>query len=392
MRTVYFDCFSGISGDMLLGALIDLGADPVALQNELNGFLPEPVRLEISRQVINGISATDVHVACDVRPPLRHLSDIESIINESTLFPDIKTRSLAIFRNLARNEARVHGSTPEHVHFHEVGAIDTLVDVIGSLLCLKALGISECYSSPIPLSRGMIPMQHGLYPGPGPAVLAILEGVPCYGVDESMELVTPTGAAILREVSQHYGPIPVMQLGPIGYGAGKSRRTGIPNVLRLLSGTITPNMISDQVAVIETTIDDMNPEFFSFLFERFFEIPGALDFVVTPILMKKSRPGFDIRMLVRPDSMQQAIALLVSETSTLGVRWRLENRFLVPREIQEIATPLGSALVKTWKTLDGSVRFAPEYQSCLLLATAEGIPLIECYRIVEASAASLLHR
>lgn len=375
MNILYFDCFSGVSGDMLLGALAALGADLSLVEKELNQILPQPVRLTVKRVVVQGIASADVTVVNTASAVFTGIDEVKSILESSHLSDDEKAAVLKVFTRLAECEARVHGIPIEEVHFHELGAIDTLVDVIGFILALRQLNVEKMYCSPLPMPRGIVKMAHGQYPLPAPATLELVKGLPCYGVDAEIELVTPTGAAIVGALCQGFGPFPSMTVSQVGYGAGKSTRSDVPNLLRAVLGTAQSQLKEEAIAVIETNIDDMSPEYFSYLFERFYEMEGALDLSVQNIIMKKNRPGFKITCMVRPDYIRSFADLLLTETSTLGVRYRLENRLVQPWHKEEIMTPWGEAVIKVWKTDDGLVRIAPEYESCRALAVRAGIPL-----------------
>lgn len=376
MNILYFDCFSGISGDMILGGLASLGADFSLVQDQLNAILPDTVYLSFSSNIVMGISAYDVTITCESPQKYRHLSDMLAIVNGSSLDPEEKQLAARIFGRLAAAEAHIHGIPIDEVHFHEIGAIDTLVDVLGSILALRQLAADEIYSSTIPLNTGLVPMAHGLYPLPAPATLELLKGVPCYGVESEVELVTPTGAAILTSICSHFGPIPAMEVQNVGYGAGKSRRKNVPNVLRIIRGvSALPVRTADTVGVLETVIDDISPEYLAHFFDRFFLQEGAIDLFIQTVQMKKSRTGFQVQCLVRPDRIPAFVDLLMDETGTLGVRHRLESRTVVPRETREIMTRWGMAVVKVWQGSDGSRRFSPEYEVCKVLAREAKVPL-----------------
>ena len=361
---------------MLLGALAALGADLSMVEEELNRLLPQPVELLVKPVVVQGIKASDVIVGNTSSATFAGLAEVIDILKRSSLSQDEKAAALKIFTRLAASEARIHGVPIDQVHFHELGAIDTLADVIGFLLALRQLDIQEMYCSPLPMPRGLVKMAHGYYPLPAPATLELLKGLPCYGVEEDIELVTPTGAAIVSTLCKGFGPFPSMTITGVGYGAGKSRRSDVPNLLRVVSGTAVESLAKEEtVGVIETSIEDMSPEYFSRLFERFFELDGALDLSVQSILMKKNRPGFKVQCLVHPHYIRSFIDFLLDETSTLGVRYRLENRLVLPWHMEEVMTTWGQAVVKVWKSTDGSPRMAPEYESCRTLAAQAGIPM-----------------
>lgn len=376
LRILYFDCFSGASGDMLLGGLTALGADLSIVQEELNKILSQPVALSAKSVVVRGIKASDVVVANTSSATFTGLPEVSKILERSTLPPQEKATALEIFTRLASCEAQIHGVPVDQVHFHELGAIDTLVDVIGFLLALRQLGVEKMYCSPLPMPHGLVKMAHGRYPLPAPATLELLKSIPCYGVEADIELVTPTGAAILTTLCQGFGPLPSMTINGVGYGAGKNNRSDVPNLLRVISGDTVRSLPKEEtVGVIETNIDDMSPEYFSRLFERFFELDGALDLSVQNVLMKKNRPGFHVQCLVHPDHIRSFTDLLLEETSTLGVRYRLERRLVLPWRSEQVMTRWGRAMVKVWECSDGSIRVAPEYESCRALAAQAGIAL-----------------
>ncbi|NLV15605.1 MAG: nickel pincer cofactor biosynthesis protein LarC [Syntrophomonadaceae bacterium] len=383
MKIIYFDCFSGISGDMLLGGLADLGADLSLVQDQLNEFLPQKIELQVTSRLVNGIRGTDAAVISEPASSYKHLPDLLKIVGKSPLTPAERDTAAHVFTRLAAAEAHIHGVSLNEVHFHELGAIDTLVDVIGFFLAVRQLSIDEFFCSPLPLARGIAPMCHGHYPLPAPATMELLKGVPCYGVESEIELITPTGAAIATTVCSNFGPFPPAITERIGYGAGKKQRPDVPNLIRVISGQLTPKAYKEEmVAIIETNIDDMNPEYLSRLFERFFQIDGALDILVQNVMMKKNRAGFQIQCIVRPDTITSFVDLILAETSTLGVRHRLEHRTVRPRRLQQLSTRWGPATVKVWTDRDGSARFAPEYDSCRNLAEIAGVSLPRVYEEV----------
>lgn len=396
MRIAYFDCIAGASGDMILGALLDAGLPEATLREGLAALQLDDFDLRCRRVVKNGFSATkvDVLVADDV--PARHLPEIEAIITESGLSSAIKERAIAIFRRLGEVEASIHGTTIDRVHLHELGGVDTIVDVVGTLVGLEALGVERVYASPLPMGRGFVHGAHGPIPLPAPATLALLahgspsgEGVPVVGSDLDVELVTPTGAALLSSLATGFGPIPPMTLAAVGYGAG-GRDLPIPNVLRLLVGDqATPNdAITETLAMIETNVDDLNPEIYDYVMARLFDA-GALDVFLSPIQMKKNRPATLLRLLCRPDDADALMAILFAETSTLGVRQQLVTRHCLARTTHTVETPHGPVRVKVAKWGDGQIKAAPEYEDCRRLAESSRVPLREVYRAAEVAAETL---
>jgi uncharacterized protein (TIGR00299 family) protein len=385
MRIAYFDCIAGASGDMILGALLDAGLPEAMLRERLADLQLDDFELHPRRVVKNGFSATkvDVLVANDV--PARHLPEIENIVTESDLSPSIKEQAIAIFRRLGEVEAGIHGTTIDHVHLHELGGVDTIVDVVGALVGLEGLGVERVYASPLPMGRGFVQGAHGAIPLPAPATLSLLESVPMVGSDLDVELVTPTGAVLLSSLAVDFGSIPAMTLRAVGYGAG-GRDLPIPNVLRVLIGDqATPNdAITQTLMSLETNIDDLNPEIYEYVMDRLFEA-GALDVFFSPIQMKKNRPATLLRALCQPDDADVLMTILFAETSTLGVRQQVVTRHCLTRTARTVETPYGPVRVKVAELGEGRVKAAPEYGDCRRLAEASGVPLREVYRAAEAA-------
>jgi uncharacterized protein (TIGR00299 family) protein len=390
MQIAYLDCFSGISGDMILGALIDAGLDLHQLETELRKLKIGGYTLKAEKTTRQGISGTKFSVNVNEEHIERHLGDIEEIIDHSDLDDDIKTSSKEIFRTLAFVEAKIHNCNPGDVHFHEIGGIDSVIDIVGALICFKILGIEAIYSSKIPIGMGFVECDHGILPLPAPATLELLKGIPLYPHDTESELVTPTGIAILKHVANSYGIIPEMKIENIGYGAG-SRDLKIPNLLRVWLGkTETINAYEeDEAILIETNIDDMNPEFFGYTSEKLLE-QGALDVFMTSIFMKKNRPGTLLSVLIKPDKLEKALSTLFSETTALGTRiHRLERKKLI-RDIISVETIFGSVRVKVGKIGHEIKNISPEYDDCKEIAVKEGIPLKIVYDEAKETARTLL--
>lgn len=374
---------------MVLGALLDLGLEPERLREALRS-LPLPVggyRLEIGRERRGAIMGTRCRVAVEDTPQEhRHLAHITAMIEASSLEPSIKHQSKAIFARLAQAEAAVHGISAEQVHFHEVGAVDAIVDVVGSVAALHLLGIRAVYASRLPLGQGMISCQHGSLPLPAPATLRLLQGVPVYDNGVRRELVTPTGAAILTTLAQSYGLVPDMNLLAAGYGVGADPASEPPNLLRVLLGTPTAPLMSSRLLLLETQIDDMNPEFYDYVMERLFAL-GVRDVTLVPMQMKKNRPAVLLRVLLEHHLRQSVLECLFAETTTLGVRFQEVERVELTRVIETIATPYGPMRVK-WVDLPGGKRRAsPEYEDCKAVAGRTGAPLRTVYAEVARLAA-----
>lgn len=385
-RIAYLDCFSGVSGDMLLGALLDAGAPLEVLRTELGKLPLTGYRLEATKAQRASIAATKATVALEeAKQPHRRLPDILSLIEQSSLPPDDKQRAGDVFRRLADAEARVHGREPESVDFHEVGAVDAIVDVVGAVVGLRLLGIEALYCSPLPAGGGAVAAAHGELPVPAPATLELLAraGAPLAGgPDAAVELVTPTGAALVTTLARFERP--AMSIRAVGYGAGARDTEGRPNVLRLWLGDALEARPATML-LIETNIDDMNPELYAYAQERLFAA-GAADVWFAPVQMKKNRPGVLLSVLC-PIEREDAIAdVLLRETSTLGVRVREVRRHEAERETLEFASSLGPTAVKVKRLPGRPPAVAPEYEACARLARERGLPLAEVYRTIQAEA------
>jgi pyridinium-3,5-bisthiocarboxylic acid mononucleotide nickel chelatase len=389
MKIAYFDCISGASGDMIIASLLDAGLAEDALRAGLAGLNIGNYEINIRRVVKNGINSTkfDVQVPHDL--PERHLEDIRALISSSTITDPIREKAQAMFARLGEVEAEIHATSPDQVHLHELGGVDTLVDVFGTLIGLEALGIEKVYSSPLPLGRGFVQSAHGLLPLPAPATVSLLKGVPVYGAPIESELVTPTGALLLTSLASGFSSIPEMKLSSVGYGAG-GRDFPIPNLLRVFIGEQEEDehIIVDRLALLETNIDDLNPEIYDYLFSRLFT-SGALDVFLSAIQMKKNRPGTMLHILCRPEDIPAMTAILFAETSTLGIRQNFVTRYALERSIRTVETPYGPVRVKVAYLGEGYRLASPEYEDCRRLAEENQVPLRTIYRIVERLADQL---
>lgn len=392
MRIAYLDCFSGISGDMLLGAMVDCGLSLDALTAELATLPVSGYRLEARRVTRAGFAATKVDVVLEDAPqPHRRLADVLGIIAASRLPDADKDAASRVFRRLAEAEGTVHGSAPEDVHFHEVGAVDAIVDITGAVVGLRLLGVDALHCSALAVGSGFARSAHGQIPVPGPATALLLSAVQAPlrdGTGEpAMELVTPTGAAIVAELARFSRP--AMTLMGVGAGAGGRDIPGRPNVLRLLLGEGTATTAARTMLVLETNIDDMPGEIFGHVQELLLAA-GAADVWFTPIQMKKNRPAITLSVLCRPEQEHELAAVLLSETSTLGLRAQEVRRHEAEREVLRFESSLGPAAVKVKRLPGRPPRPAPEYEVCRALAEAHGLPLIEVMGIVAAEAMRLL--
>ena len=391
MKTLYFDCFAGASGNMILGGLAALGIDREELADRLKALPLADFSVEFNIVDRSGISATHVEVTTPYEKKHRHLHQIEEIIDAADLTDGVKERSKVIFRRLAEAEAEVHGVDIQKVHFHEVGAIDAIVDVVGACIGFEMLGVERFVCSNIHVGSGFVAMAHGKYPVPPPAVANLLEGVPAYSTEISGELITPTGAAIITTLCSEYGPIPEMVIERSGYGAGTREYDGFPNVLRMMVGdsklkqlaanTGSEGLITEKLVLLETNIDDMPGQAIGFVSERALSL-GALDSWVTPIQMKKSRPGMLISVLCTEDVRPAIAGLLFTETTTLGVRSTVIERNSLPREVQSVETKYGSIDVKTAMYNGAIVNIMPEYEQVKSAALQHSVP----FRQVHAEA------
>lgn len=390
MHIAYFDCFSGISGDMIVGALIDAGLDLHQLELELRKLNISGYTLNAEKTVRKGISGTRFLVHADEDHPEKHLRDIEEIIDHSDLNDDIKISSKAIFNKLAHVEAMIHNKNPEEVHFHEIGGLDSIIDIVGSLLGLKLLGIETVFASRIPVGTGFVECDHGILPLPAPATLELLKGIPICASGIEKELVTPTGIVILKHVAKSFGVIPEMRIQRIGYGAG-SREMNIPNLLRIWVGETTQESEyeEDDVILMETNIDDMNPEFFGYTSEKLLE-RGALDVFMTPIFMKKNRPGTQLSVLISPDKLDEMLSIIFAETTSLGMRIHHLERKKLPRELLTVETTFGHVRVKVSKTGREITSISPEYEDCKKIAAKQKVPLRKVYEEVKEVAKRIL--
>ena len=384
MRRAYFDVYVGVSGDMILGSLVDVGLPLERLQDTVAALgLSDEVQLSARTVKKGALAGTKVEVSCQQSHHHRHLSDILTMIDGASLPQEVKARAAAVFTRLGQAEAGVHGDELEGVHFHEVGALDAIVDIVGAVAGLHALGIARVDASPVPLSRGRVNTAHGCLPLPAPATAALLAGVPVRGQDLNVETVTPTGAALLATLAETFGPVPAMQLERVGYGAG-TMDLELPNMVRLWIGTSSgaqTGLQLEPMSVLSTNIDDMPGEWFGPLFDDLLA-HGASDVWLTPIQMKKGRPGVLVSVLAPAAAVSELRQLLLRETTTLGVRQDALTRLSLPRTTRSVATAWGLVSVKVARLPDGTEKITPEFEDCRALAQQNGVPLREIYAAV----------
>jgi uncharacterized protein (TIGR00299 family) protein len=382
MNIAYLDCFSGISGDMVLGAILDLGLEKELLLEELRGLNLKGYEIRVSKEERMSIHGTrcDIFIR-DSDHPHRSYSEIRSIILDSGLKEMDKELSLKIFDSLARAEAKIHMKDINEIQFHEIGAIDSIIDIVGSAIGINRLGVGRIYSSEIPIGRGFVSCHHGILPLPAPATLELLRGIPLRDSGINAELVTPTGAAILCTVAKEFGKIPPMKVERIGYGVGKDFLKDRPNLLRIIVGEGEFGG-ERKDWVIEANIDDMNPQLYDYLMERLLE-EGALDVTFSPLQMKKNRPGILLKVLCDSLFLPKIIDCIVQESTTIGLRYYEVNRYCLEREIKRILTPWGYARIKISTDTCGNIlNVLPEYDDCKRIAKKTSIPLKEVYQKV----------
>jgi uncharacterized protein (TIGR00299 family) protein len=388
MKIAYFDTIAGISGDMALGAFVNAGVPFDELNKELQALGIGGFELQARHIERNGMVATKVDVVISEQPNYhRHIKDIEELIDKSSFTDNVKERSKKIFREVAIAESKVHSTAIEKVHFHEVGAIDSLVDIVGVSICLEKLGIQAIYSSPIKVGNGgMVKSQHGVLPVPTPATMEILKDYPILLTDVPFELTTPTGAAIIKALSQGVLTTEKIQISAIGYGAGGREIEQLPNLLRVFIGNLEPNYLADEIVSIETNIDNMNPEIYPYVIEKLISA-GAHDAYLTPILMKKGRPGIILSALAERTKIDRLLDIIFRETTTLGVRIQPVERKKLPRSTKPVQTSFGIISAKVI-TIDGKEQLRIEFEECKRIAAENNLPLAEVYRKLDKELSS----
>ncbi len=408
-RILYYDCFSGISGDMNLAALIDLGIDVKHVIDELKKLKLDGYQIVASQEIRNGITGTQIKVLLEnqvshsfyldkglkslqTKPQTgmnqekhhyRTYKEIKQIIEQSDLSENVKQTSIAIFEKLAIAEGKIHGVTPDKVHFHEVGAIDSIVDIVGAAICIDYLKPDKIVSSPLELGSGTVTFSHGTYPVPAPATTEVLKNIPVRLGNVPFEATTPTGAAIIATIANEFSEKINFSIEKIGYGIGHKNEGNRPNILRIIFGTqqIQSNYLHEEALLIECNIDDMNPEAFEHVFESLFEV-GAQDVFITPIIMKKLRPAQKISVICLPSNRESIIHVLLKHTTTLGVRETRVDKWMLQRETVEVQTSLGPVRVKK-SYFENMIKMKPEYEDCLTLAKKHNLPVITVMNIIQ---------
>ena len=385
MTLAYLDCFSGVSGDMFVGALLDVGLPFSELEKALHSLPLEGYHLETRREERNHLFGTRFIVNVDkAQTAHRGLGDIRKIIQAGDLPREVKDRSVRIFESLAREEAAIHQCPLEEIHFHEVGAVDSILDIVGTVFGIRSLGIRTLHASALPLGSGFVDTQHGRIPVPAPATLALLKGLPVYGSGLPYEMVTPTGAALVKGLAVSFGTLPPMVVDRVGYGVGSRNLSDRPNLLRLVLGRDQSGEHLETVLILEANLDDTNPEWLGFMMDRLFQA-GALDVFFSAVQMKKNRPGTAVQVIARPETKDLLTEVLFSESTTLGVRLRFAERKVLERSAAEIDSPWGKLQVKKVRRPDGSDMLLPEFEACRRVAESHRVPLMDVYFWVMSS-------
>ncbi len=389
LRAAYFDCYSGISGDMILGALVDLGVDPGKIRKALKTLDLKGYKLKTSRVQRGLIAGTKVQVSLtkSSHHPARKYSDIKKLIADSDLSSTAKKNSLEIFKRIAQVEAAIHDTTMEKIHFHEIGAVDSIVDIVGGVVAIESLKLDKIYASPLNVGEGFVQCAHGCLPVPAPATLKLLQGIPVFSNGIKKELTTPTGAAMIGFYADKFGSLPVMKIVGDGYGAGDHIIAEMPNMLRVVLGEISAES-DEELVLIETNIDDMNPEFYEGTMESLFKA-GALDVYLTPIIMKKSRPANKISVLSSETDRQAMTEILLHETSSFGVRYFRIGRTVLEREMKTVNISWGSVRIKIGKFNGKVIQISPEYEDCKKIAYKEKVPVKQVYEEAHSQAIKL---
>ena len=388
MKIAYFNCFSGISGDMTVGALLDTGLKIEILEKELKKLGLSGYQLEVKKAVKRGISATQFKVKIKEEGVERRFKDILTILEKSKLDEEIKKETKKIFFNIAQAESKIHQKDIDKIHFHEIGGLDSIIDITSAVIGIKTLGIEEIYSSALPVGKGFVKCAHGVIPVPAPATLELLKNIPTYSGGIESEMITPTGAAIISTLAKSFGKRPLMKIERIGYGAGEKEFT-IPNLLRVSVGEkiakdkdFKDDYISDEAVLIETNIDDMNPEFYNYIMDQLFS-QGALDVFLTPIQMKKNRPAHMLSIIVYEQNLKEILEVLFSESTTLGVRIKEIKRLRLGQQNFIAETKYGKIRVKVGIFKGEIKNIAPEYEDCKKMAKQHQVPLKEVYEEVK---------
>ncbi len=389
MRIAYFDCFSGASGDMILGSLIDSGLNAQGLRDVLKKVPIPSVQLNVQKVLKKGISATQVRVTGKKeKKSFRTLNEILNLVEKSRLDEEVKKKSKEVFERIASVESKIHQKPMREIHFHELSGLDSIVDIVGSIWGFHQMGIDRLYVSKVNVGSGFVKCEHGILPVPAPATLALMKGKPIYSSGVERELLTPTGAALLTSLGSEFGDMPPMRVEKVGHGAGRDDLPH-PNVLRLITGTALHHSGMEKVMVIETNIDDMNPQFYDYVIENLLAME-VMEVFLTPILMKKNRPGTLLTVICSSEKIPSVTEFLLKETTTLGLRWHEEERSRAEREILILKTRYGKIRFKLARWEGSTVNLSPEYEDCKQLALKKKVPLKEVFEEARKEATTFI--
>ena len=384
MRIAYLDCFSGVSGDMLVGALLDAGLPFEELERIISGLDLNGYKISAKKEGRNNIFGTQFHVSLkEKQQKARHLKDIKEIITSSDIPLTVVEKCISIFEKLAMIEGEIHHISPDEIHFHEVGAVDSIIDIVASVAGIHLLGIEKLFVSKIPVGKGIIASAHGRIPLPSPATIALLKGVPIYDSGQEAEMITPTGAALITSLCSSFGPMPSITVDRVGYGAGSRTLPDRPNLLRILIGNDIDKQRSETVVVLESNFDDMSPELLGYLMDRLFDA-GAKDVAFSHIQMKKNRPGIQLQVVGQPEDKDRLSNIIFKESTTLGIRFTYSQRSVLKRGELMVESPWGKMRVKKVITQGGKTALLPEYEECRRIAKANNCALRDVYVWVAA--------
>lgn len=379
MRIAYLDCFSGVSGDMFVGSLLDAGLPIEKLERIISGLELNGYKISTKKEERNHIYGTRFSVFLEKEDqPARYLKDIEKIIKNSDLPAPVIKKCILIFERLAIIEGEIHHISPKDVHFHELGAVDSIIDIVASVAGIHLLGIERLFVSRIPIGTGIITSAHGNIPVPAPATMALLKGVPIYDSGQDVEMVTPTGAALLTSLGFSFGPMPPMTIERVGYGVGSRTLPDRPNLLRILVGSDTDKQRLETVVVLESNLDDMSPEILGYLMDKLFEA-GAKDVSFSHIQMKKNRPGIRLQVIGQPEDRDRLIGIIFRESTTLGIRISYSQRAVLERKEVMVNSPWGKMRVKEVINQDVGTVLLPEYEECRRIAKENNLALRDVY-------------
>lgn len=379
MKIAYLDCFSGISGDMFVGSLLDAGLPFEKLETILSGLKISGYKISAKKEGRNNIFGTRFLVSLQEEDQkVRHLDDIKEILKDSDLPLPVIEGSILVFEKLAIIEGEIHHISPNEVHFHEVGALDSIVDIAATVAGINLLGIEKLFASRIPVGTGMIASAHGKIPVPSPATIALLRDIPIYDSGQDVEMVTPTGAILITSLCSSFGPMPQMIVDSIGYGVGSRKLVDRPNLLRILIGSDIDKERSETVVVLESNLDDMNPELLGYLMDSLFDA-GAKDVSFSPIQMKKNRPGTQLQVIGQPEDRERLTAIIFRESTTLGIRYSFSQRAVLKREGLVVDSPWGKMSLKKVINQDGRTVLMPEYEECRRIAQENHLALRDVY-------------